>query len=698
MKEASEKKIKKEKVKREKVKKEKPVKMNKKIEQVQEVKRGVKAKLIAFVIPTILIAIALIIIVSFQASKSIIAKFANQIVETTSRANSSEIESWVNTTLSNLEEVHNTLDVVEFTPESQMAYLKSTMNRNLDYPYGVYIGTSAGEMIDPSGFVPPADYVVMARSWYSEGMQNTQFRFGKAYRDQQTGDYVVSASTKIKDMDGVQRVAAADISLKGISDRIGKMKVMGGGTSFLFDVSNNEIIAHKDKELISTTIDSKTKDPLLKELGTHIRSQKEDTFEVTTSEDTYIVDAYPIENSYWVMVTYVPKSVVMKQIDNLQVSLFALALLAIVIIGVIIERSIHFIIKPIKRLNQAITQITLGDFTTNIEAKGNDEIASMSRSMQKFIETMRGTLGEINDMSGKLIDQAENSNQVAQNLQDSAQTQSSSMRELNTTVDELARSVSEIAENATTLAMVVSETGSKGQLASQKMQDTVAVSRQGRRDMDQINEAMDNVEQVVTSLVATVEEVGESTGKINEIVTLIGAIAEETNLLSLNAAIEAARAGEAGRGFAVVAEEIRKLADSSENSVNNIAELTNNISKLVSETVVKTQESATSIKDSMGLITNARQTFRTIYKTVDETNEIVHEMIEQVKHVDEVAASVAAITEEQSAGAEEILATSENLSQQAVEVAQGSELVGSDAVELATTAENLDRQIKHFKI
>lgn len=130
---------------------------------------------------------------------------------------------------------------------------------------------------------------------------------------------------------------------------------------------------------------------------------------------------------------------------------------------------------------------------------------------------------------------------------------------------------------------------------------------------------MKEVNDTVNSLVHSVEEVGESTGKINDIVTLIGEIAEETNLLSLNAAIEAARAGEAGKGFAVAAEEIRQLAENSENSVKNIAELISSISSLVSNTVDKTKEGARSINESMSLIDTESEIFGKIYSTVNET-------------------------------------------------------------------------------
>ena len=231
-------------------------------------------------------------------------------------------------------------------------------------------------------------------------------------------------------------------------------------------------------------------------------------------------------------------------------------------------------------------------------------------------------------------------------LYDSAATQSDSMQELKNTVEELAKSVTEVAENATSLAVVVSKTGENGASARTKMEETVRISKKGRDDMGQVTQAMEVIQHSVRQLEESVGKVGGSTEEIRKFVDIIGDIASQTNLLSLNAAIEAARAGEAGKGFAVVAEEIRNLAETSANSVNHISDITSEINSLVEDAVEKTKISTGNINASSDLILNASGTFQKIYETVGVANEIVQKIIENVDKVDEVASSVAAITEQ----------------------------------------------------
>lgn len=660
--------------------------------------KGIKAKLLKTILPCVAIAIIVIIVISYVASKEIIVQEAKDLLRAESKMNTRELETWTTGILNTLDIVQNTMQTIPMSEEMEKTYLATTVGMSEDYPNGVYVGDDQGKYVDMSGWVPDADYVVTERDWYQEGLTHETFAFGAPYLDADSGAFIVSASALIQTNNGAKTVAATDVFLSYASEMVSDIKVMGDGYAFLVDTDSNIILAHKDKDLVAQSVFKDSEDAYIRAVADKIGSDSGKVQTVKVGKTVYYVEIEPIKGTSWALVSNVKESTVLKELGNLQSKIIFVMVVAIIIIGILIERIVHIVVDPIKSLTSDIGRITEGDFTVEVQTKGEDEVAVMGNSMKEFIGTMRGTIGDIFSISGQLNQQVENSSAVSETLYGSAATQSSSMKELNATVEELAKSVTEVAENATSLAMIVSEADQIGSDASKKMKDTVVISGKGRDDMDKVKRAMDDIQKSVTQLEAAVGHVGESTEEITKFVEIIGDIASQTNLLSLNAAIEAARAGEAGKGFAVVAEEIRNLAETSAGAVDKISAITAEINTLVDDAVDKTKISAQNINDSEELITTAYHTFHDIYKTIGETNDLVQEMIANVNKVDEVATSVAAITQEQSASAEEILATSENLAQEALSVTDNSENVAQSAQSVAEHAEKLADEMKHFKI
>ena len=220
--------------------------------------------------------------------------------------------------------------------------------------------------------------------------------------------------------------------------------------------------------------------------------QKEDSIVVGNNEN-YFVQVREVEDTEWVLVASVSYKEVEAPLKKLQVKYIMIAVILLIITIVLIERVLHFIIKPIYGLTTNIKDITDGDFTVQVDDKGQDEIAMMSSALKIFIQKMRTTLLGIEDIAGQLKEQANESNEASGTLHESAGSQAEAMNQLSLTVDEIAHAISELAKHATTLAIVVNETNENSLEANQHMEASVQISSDGQKDMLEVKKAMDRI-------------------------------------------------------------------------------------------------------------------------------------------------------------------------------------------------------------
>lgn len=390
--------------------------------------KSIKMKLILVIIPLVIIATFIMLSITYTRSREIIMEYADQLVQSLTISNTHEIENWSQDIISGLNQVKNTLDNIQLSDDELMEYLKTTMNKNESYKSGVYIGLSDNRLVEPSGWIPDEDYVVTERDWYIEGLKNEEkFNFGEAYQDKNTGEYIVSATTKLRSVENVEGVASADVSLKTISEMVSTKSILNTGKLFLVDSSNNKIIAIGDDSLINTSFTMENPNELIQTIVKTVNINENSVKELTSNRISYSVCIQAINKTPWKLIGYVSHEEVLSSLNDLQKIVIELFIVAVILIIILIERVVHFIIKPVKELNHTIKSITEGDFTVEVKVKGNDEIATMSSSMQRFIETMHNTIQEVGKMSESLDHQAKNSSRVALELYDSAETQSNAM-------------------------------------------------------------------------------------------------------------------------------------------------------------------------------------------------------------------------------------------------------------------------------
>ncbi|MDE7334140.1 MAG: HAMP domain-containing protein [Lachnospiraceae bacterium] len=651
----------------------------------------IKAKLLGTILPVVAVMVLVIAATSYMISKNIITEYSQNLLSSSIANQANEIESWLDENLSAFQTVKQAVERTNPDEAALQRILDSYYQFNDNYPEGLYVADENGKLMKAAGS-DKTESNLLESVWYQDGITRLNMAFTDAYTDE-NGEALVSASGILDDDSDVLKVISADLSLQRISIIVNSFIEMEDAQAFLVNSRDGTILAHRDNGLISTRL-AEAGDAFMRDVGEKLGQHD---YRMTEIDD--MMTAFTeIEGTDWILVSYIPTETIYADINGVRILMIAIGLVSLLLLAILIERVVQAVIRPVKELTRIITAMTDGDFTVHVTTKSNDEIGVMSRGVEQFIQSMGSMILSIHGVSDKLHIQADNSNGVSGEMYNASRLQGESMQELNKTVEQLSISVNEIAGSATTLAAVVANTKDDGGQVDLKMKETVEVSRQGKADMQNVGDAMQSINESMMKLQQAIDKVGKASEEITNIAGVISDIADETNLLSLNASIEAARAGDAGRGFAVVATEIGKLAQTSSNSVHNIESLISEIIVLVKDAVSQAGDSVGSIQSSSGLVNNALKTFDVIFNNIDEVNHLVQQMIEKVDQVDHVAINVAAISEEQAASSEEILATSTTMVEQAHRITGNSETVAEGAKELTESAVELANQVNMFKV
>ncbi len=556
----------------------------------------------------------------------------------------------------------------------------------------VYVGLKDKRMYLIPEEELPEGYDPTSRPWYQDAVANAgKVIITEPYQDASTGKLVVTVAKTVQTDEGIVGVVAIDFDISKLSSTLmAKDKELGYMNAVVTNGGN--VILHTDTNLIGKNVKDQ-------EFFQKWLSGPESGVFGYTYNNAKRITAYKRLPNGWIYATLVLEKNLMKDVNTATIIIGSIAAIAIalgVLFALFIART--FVVKPLNDLVASADKISSGDLTTTVSYDSRDEIGRLAAAISKMVTALRQIVVQIETDSKNVKQEAEHVASVSEETSATIEELTAQVDNVNTNVNNASAAIEEMTSGIEEVAASAQNVANASQKLSEEAQKVSHLANEGQKAIFSIAEVIVQTREKSDATFQIVEKLSENAKNIGEIVDTINSIAEQTNLLALNAAIEAARAGEAGRGFAVVADEIRKLAEESKQATQNIA----NILRGIVDNSMKASEAT---KETVEIVNKA-------YSESDLVKSQFEQILQSIVKMSQMTENLAASAQEQSAAAEEMSSAMDSASKSMVSVVeQMNEVTAAikqqaDAItNVARTAKNLDdiaeklvEAVRRFKI
>jgi len=658
-----------------------------------------RAKLLLLIMPVVIIGLIAVGISAYIGINSLIEDELSKSMLSTTGKTADDINTWLKGQVAMPELIASTPTVkaigtgdVTSLDALEMNMGKQLLGKNSDIYFSFFIANRNGESkaVNKKG----NDYTfttndITSREYFKSIMSGGQSQITPPLMASSGSPAIFMVAPIQDEKNAPQGLVAIGISLTAVQQIADNLKWGKTGYGIMI-AKDGTYIQHPDKELVMKKKISEFDDPAVKELGKRMLGGEAGFYRYTFRGDPKIAFFQPIPISGWSVATVVSESEFFAPATHMIKMLAG----SIILIMLLVSSVIWFVAKrmtePMNVLVTYAKEIAQGNLAVKtIEITSNDEMGQLAvacNDMTENLRTLVKAIAQTTDLvaasSEELTASAEQSsvaaNQVAVSITDVAQGSEKQLQVINATskvVEQMAVGIQQVAENTNNVATTSN--------------DATNAANNGSKAIESAIKQMKYIEETVEDSVHVVAKLGERSKEIGQIIDTISGIAGQTNLLALNAAIEAARAGEQGRGFAVVAEEVRKLAEQSQEAAKQIAGLIGEIQTDTDKAISAMDTGMREVKVGTDVVNNANLQFNQIVALIGKVSEqgqgiatamqqmtsSSQQMVENIGQLDEIAKdtagqtqTVSAATEEQSASMEEIAASSQALAHMAEEL------------------------------
>lgn len=664
-------------------------------------KLSLKAKLIAAFLLLIVIPMSVLGLLSYRMSSTALQK----TIEEQLRYQTSQVaESIVTTTDSvkrNLKIASGNMDLASVAEGKDSKvfpdafdYIRKLQQDNSDIIETVFITDSSGKAVMTNDeFNSSID--LSDREYVKKALEGT-YAISEVLFSKATNKPVVAVAQPLIKGGYLTGVLIATIKFECISIHSAEIKVGEGGYSYIIDKTGLFIYHPIEGKVLKENLSS-TATGELKNIVEQMKSGKPGEG-FYTYEGIYKFVRYAPAANWVVAITanydeyMAPAREIMK--NTIFIAIGA-ALLAMIIAYVI---STYGIVNPVRKLEKLMGMAGQGDLTVKAEVNTKDEIQALAESFNQMILHQSKIVKEVRMGAQELAAASEEMAASSEQVSSAAQQISSSILEVSKNAENQSSSVVEASKVLVQLSSLVQLAQNKALSASESSKHTMDSAQRGRAKVKDTVLAMDVISKSTEETAEVLKVLNELSSKVGGIVTTINSLAEQTNLLALNAAIEAARAGEHGRGFAVVADEVRKLSEQSNTGAGEIAGLVNEMIRQTERAVKSMDSSKSAVKNGVKVAGDTDNSFVDILgavlgitKGVEEIADITKDEVATSDQIVKLIDTIATATETTSANSQEVSAATE-------EQTATVENVASTAEETSSMASALEELVRKFKV
>ncbi|MEZ8059613.1 methyl-accepting chemotaxis protein [Vibrio splendidus] len=534
----------------------------------------------------------------------------------------------------------------------------------------IFLGTPEGGMYRSHPERNRAGYDPRQRPWYQEANAAGKQIITTAYQDAITKALLVTIAEPVRHSGKLVGVVGADVLIDQLVNDVISLDVGDNAYAMLIDASDGTFLAHPDSALSLKPVSQLSNDISMPIIENAVRTGSIEIIKERGAEKLLYFTKVP--NTNWIFAVQMDKATEEANHSTLLTQLITTAVIITLIVIVLVSWLVSFLFRDLNRVSAALEEIASGegDLTQRLEPKSDDEIGKLAENFNRFVGNMHTMVIKLSEVSAALGNQARQTASQAEERSARIQMQQDEINMVATAVNEMAAATQEIAGNADHTA--------------QNSSEAVGACEHGTGQVTQTQSSIQNLAQevqIATNVILELEEHGNS---INAILSNIQGIAEQTNLLALNAAIEAARAGEQGRGFAVVADEVRVLSQRTHGSTQEI------------------QQTIELLQGTTGKAVSIMNDSRSLAETsVDDANSAAASLTQihaAVERISDMATQIASAAEEQASVTSEITRNTEGIRDVSNELADEAHQAAEQAAQLSELSHELESEISRFKL